>query len=88
MDQYVAKARGSNAGLLIAEEKEPPEETVYLLQWYSELSGAENLTYSEIESWSKLKKRDLEPFEVDALIALDRIKRTADFENMSKGSDN
>ena len=88
MDEHVAKARGTNEGLLIAEEKEPPEATLYLLQWYFELSGAENLTYSEIESWSKLKKRELEPFEVDALMTLDRMKRVADFESMNKGSEN
>lgn len=88
MDEHIAKVRGTNAGLLLSEEKELPEEVAYLLRWHFELSGIENLTYSEIESWSNLKKTAPEPFEVDALMMLDRLRRVAEFEAMKKGSDN
>mgnify|MGYP003675055565 CR=1 FL=1 len=88
MDQHVAKVRGTDAGLLLAEETELPDEVAYLLTWYYELAGNGNLTFSEIQSWSNLKKTFPEPFEVDALMTLDRLRRVAEYETLKKETNN
>lgn len=84
----MAKVRGTDAGLLLAEETELPDEVAYLLTWYYELAGNGNLTFSEIQAWSILKKTFPDPFEVEALMTLDRLRRVADYETLKKGANN
>jgi hypothetical protein len=57
----------------LAEQTERPEELEYILGWYSELRTENQLTYTEIKSWSELCGVKLISWELDLLKALDRI---------------
>lgn len=56
-----------------------PEELEYLLAWHAEAAagrgagqyGPAPLTYEGIEAWARLRDRQLEPFEVDAILRMD-----------------
>lgn len=48
-----------------------PEGFDYLHEWLQELPKP--LTYSELESWARLTGRNLRHWEVEVLMALDRI---------------
>lgn len=59
-----------------------PPEMLYLLGWFLEVSagrggngwgGYNPLSWGEIEAWSRLTGRNLQPFEVGALRQLDGI---------------
>lgn len=58
-----------------------PEGCQYLMDWYCELQGGEHLTYTEIKSWSELKNEPVEPWEVEALIQLDRLYHKVSYEH-------
>lgn len=59
----------------------PPKGTEYLLSWYCELRGGENLTFTEIRNWAELKNISLEPYEVDALKQLDILYHKVSYEH-------
>ena len=44
----------------------------YIWHWFWELKGSQPLTYTEIKNWSELTATPLTPFEVQALVELDR----------------
>ena len=46
-------------------------EMLYLYEWYCEVKGAENLTYSEIQSWDKLRCNGITPDETAVLMLID-----------------
>ena len=50
-----------------------PELFAHLWEYYTELNGAEALTFSEIESWSRITKRNIESYEALILKRLDSI---------------
>jgi len=58
-----------------------PEELAYLVDWCYSLygrsgigfSGVAPLTYATIESWARLNDRQIEPYEVSALLVLDGV---------------
>ena len=57
----------------------PPEQIGYLWHWFNDLTdwrvvsmGIEALSHQEIESWARLFRIDISPFEVDVLRRLDR----------------
>lgn len=58
-----------------------PESMRYLVQWAHELHGRSGfgsvgvvpLTYPVIESWARLTRRTVQPWDVDALLALDAV---------------
>ena len=54
-----------------------PPETGYLLTWYYELKRAGGITFTEIDSWARLYRRSVEPFEVEIIMQLDHIYETA-----------
>lgn len=48
------------------------EKILYLIEWFYDLKKSpEPITYSEIESWSRLTKQKVTPNEVDAIMKLD-----------------
>lgn len=57
----------------------PPEQIGYLWRWFSDLTdwrecsmGVGPLSHQEIESWARLMRVDISPFEVDVVRRLDR----------------
>jgi hypothetical protein len=50
------------------ERVECPASLRYLFGWFCQLYRGEPLTFQEVKAFSDLKRLDLEPFEVDALI--------------------
>ena len=64
--QQVRKTTGKVPRQL-AEVPELPESAAF---W--ELKGSQPLTYTEIKNWSELTATPLAPFEVQALVELDR----------------
>ena len=48
------------------------ESAAYIWHWFWELKGSQPLTYTEIKNWSELTATPLTPFEVQALVELDR----------------
>jgi hypothetical protein len=74
-----AADRGNEAAIKALEGPPVPEEVAYLKRWAVELygrsgigmSGLAPLTYSTLESWMRLKGVVLEPYEVEALMAID-----------------
>ena len=69
--QQVQKTTGKVPRQL-AEVPELPESAAYIRHWFWELKGSQPLTYTEIKSWSELTATPLTPFEVQALVELDR----------------
>jgi hypothetical protein len=51
-----------------------PPELDYLWLWFCQVCTAERLTFSELDSWMRLSRRNLEPWEVEALMMLDRVR--------------
>jgi hypothetical protein len=76
-------ARGNPASIAALRGPEYPEELEYLLGWAQQLlgrsgvgmDGAAPLGYSTVADWSRLAGIDIEPHEVDALMALDAVMR-------------
>lgn len=56
----------------LKEQPPLPEEAAHVWWLYHEVYGATHLTYLEIQAWASLTGRYLEPWEIRALIALDR----------------
>ena len=58
-----------------------PEEAQYLWEWFAELSnsrqsggfGPNPISHLDMQAWASLKRLTLEPFEVDALRAIDAV---------------
>lgn len=50
-----------------------PESMEYIWGWYDELFNGGKISYMELDSWSRLTRRRLEPWEVGAIRALDSI---------------
>jgi len=69
--QQVQKTTGKVPRQL-AEVPKLPESAAYIWHWFWELKGSQPLTYTEIKSWSELTATPLTPFEVQALVELDR----------------
>ena len=69
--QQVQKTTGKVPRQL-AEVPELPESAAYIWHWFWELKGSQPLTYTEIKNWSELTATPLTPFEVQALVELDR----------------
>ncbi len=76
--------RGRSEFLRLLEGPELPLELAYLWEWSLEIrsaprtgiNGFEPLTWVDIQAWAEMTKRDdVQPFEVHALIFLDRILR-------------
>ena len=44
---------------------------LYILDWFWEIKRGETLTFQEIETWSRLTGRDIQPQEVAILMELD-----------------
>jgi hypothetical protein len=65
-----------------------PEEVAYLYDWARELFGRSGvsqvglcpLSHTEIAAWARLTDRNVEPYEVTALIAIDAVMRTDETE--------
>ena len=71
--QQVQKAVEQTEGTRqLAEVPELPESAAYIWHWFWELKGSQPLTYTEIKNWSELTATPLAPFEVQALVELDR----------------
>lgn len=85
--QFVSEKIGKKVGLL-NEEPPLPDESAYLLEWYHEISSRETLTYLELESWSKMTKRNIKPYEAQALINIDRELRAAQSRFLRKDGKN
>lgn len=47
----------------------------YLFGWYCDLCSGVEIGYSEIDAWARLKRIDIKPYEVDAIM---RMKRKHD----------
>lgn len=63
----------------VPEEVDCPIEVEYIWEWFLELDSIRNnsfsigpITHQEIESWDRLNKLDIQPFEVRALRAVDK----------------
>jgi len=54
---------------------ELPESVQYIWQWFLELHTGEAITYLEIDAWVRLNSIELMPREVQALMALERLRR-------------
>lgn len=58
-----------------------PHELSYIWSWFLELSGARSsngfaanpIQYSEIDAWARLKKINITPFEVEAIVKIDGV---------------
>lgn len=71
IDFTKAEAAGANM-------KPPPESLRYLWNWFTVLRaahGPEPVKPSEIESWARINRVDLEPFEASTLIQMDIVFR-------------
>lgn len=66
-------------GRPIAELQSEPlaAELHYLWQWFVQLSNARSsqtaISFQEIQAWAQLKRVELDPFEVEAIKALDQV---------------
>ncbi|AWH90828.1 hypothetical protein [Salmonella phage PMBT28] len=58
------------------EQKDLPREVTYLWNTYLSLFTGQPLTFSEIKAYCELMQVSLRPFEVEALITLDRTMRS------------
>ncbi len=63
----------------LANEEPLPTEAGYLLQWYYQIAPSEALSYIEIKAWSELTQTEIEPFEVESLMEIDRQRRIANY---------
>lgn len=70
--EQVAKSTGKRPKDL-DHGKPLPEELVYLWEWFVSVHSNERLSYSELNNWSDLKSVNLRPWEVDAIMKLERI---------------
>ena len=78
-----AARKGSPVAIEMLEGKEYPVDLMYLYEWSIGLvgrsgvnqTGLNPLSYSEIESWSRVTGNRPDPEEVEALIALDSVMR-------------
>ena len=50
---------------------EVPEFIFYLWEWYLEISNGSAISYQELQAWSELTCKDIQPQEVEILKALD-----------------
>jgi hypothetical protein len=57
----------------------PPNETIYLLNWFYELKRSEVLTFSEIQNWATLYRRPIKSYQVEVLMDLDNIYRSVSY---------
>lgn len=55
---------------------EPPQELLYLYDWFLELYSGHPLTFSELLSWTQMMRITVEPWEIDAIRSLERILRS------------
>jgi len=55
----------------LAKQPEPPEDLLYLWEWYWQLSP--NFDFTEIQNWSLLTHRNLRAWEAELLRKLSRI---------------
>lgn len=61
-----------------------PDALAYVWHWYLELRGAEHITHGDIRDWADLTDRRPEPFEVQAIRALDATVRNVMHAKTSK----
>ena len=74
--------RGKHIPALHSNNK-PPAGYSYIWLWFTEIADPDkNLSFQEIESWSKLKRIQLLPEEVTLLKRLSSAHRQAVLENM------
>jgi hypothetical protein len=52
---------------------EPPEELMYIWEWWKEMLTNDRLTFSEIKAWSDLLLVQITPLEVEIVRRLDAI---------------
>lgn len=53
-----------------------PDEVAYIWSWYVEVASVcDKITFSELKSWQDLKGFRLLTVEVDAIMALERVRR-------------
>ena len=79
----LAAKRGSAAALAALEGPECPEALEYLLGWAYTLHGRSGisevgvapLSYAEVDAWARRTRTDIEPWEVEALMAIDAALR-------------
>ena len=50
---------------------EVPKEFEYILQWFYELRRFGKITFAEMQAWCALNDLQLEPFELETIIALE-----------------
>jgi hypothetical protein len=63
----------------LANEEPLPTEAGYLLRWYYQIAPGEALSFAEVKAWAELTKTEIEPFEVETLMEIDRQRRIANF---------
>ena len=78
--EQVYKATGKKPQQL-AELQDPPDELLYVWRWWKDLRKLDRLTFAEIESWSRLMRIDVSPWEVDLIMSLDFIYERAVMRN-------
>lgn len=84
-----AAATGNTEALEALQGPPLPEEVAYLYEWAKEMVGRSGisqaglcpLSHAEIRAWAGLHDRQLEPFEVHALIQIDTVMRAEDKES-------
>jgi len=57
----------------LADAPEMPQELGYLWEWFREVFTGRELTYGEMESWSRMTGKRLRGWEAELIKSLDRI---------------
>lgn len=57
----------------LADAPEPPEELLYLWEWFRDVFAGEPLTYLELQAWSNMTGRNLQGWEAELIKSIDRI---------------
>lgn len=64
---------------MLWQSSQEPEEAAYLWHWWADAAqarpqgafGATTLSWTDWQAWSAMRARTLQPFELDALLAID-----------------
>lgn len=51
-----------------------PEGFEYVWKWFLELARGGAITWEGLQAWSRLRKRDLKDWELDALLELEQVR--------------
>lgn len=58
------------------EVPDPPQELMYLWEWFLQLFSGQPLTFSELHAWMQVTRTRVEPWEVEAIRSLERVLRS------------